>query len=243
MIGLEKKISHQDFLDIIDAISEAKSIKQLVDQCSNKVAYAYGSYHHIPAIGSYDYNNLNRFWSSGLNKHVLDYLNTKGRKSDPVMTYVFVNARPYWLSEIYESDEVSEGLIKKRLKMALDHAGDGIVAPLFGPFNKRGYMFVGFEKPRKFFDDIYHWQVQAILQAVHVRYCILLEAVRANVKLTKRESEVLELISFGKTNPEIGTILGISTNTVSGYVKRIFLKFDASDRVTVALRAQSSIFI
>jgi len=63
--------------------------------------------------------------------------------------------------------------------------------------------------------------------------------MRARVNLTKRESEVLELITFGKTNPEIGQSLGISANTVAGHVKRIFFKLNASDRVTVALKAQS----
>jgi len=66
-----------------------------------------------------------------------------------------------------------------------------------------------------------------------------MKSLSFSVKLTNRESEVLELICFGKTNPEIGIILGISTSTVSGYVKSIFIKFNATDRVTVALRAQS----
>ena len=66
-----------------------------------------------------------------------------------------------------------------------------------------------------------------------------MESLRSSVKLTERESEVLELISFGKTNPEIGIILGISTSTVAGHVKRIFLKLNTNDRVTAALRAQN----
>ena len=65
------------------------------------------------------------------------------------------------------------------------------------------------------------------------------EETDASVHLTQREAEVLQLITFGKTNPEIGSILGISTNTVSGYVKQIFLKLDVSDRVTAALRAST----
>lgn len=214
-----------------------------MDRCQVRVNFTCGSYHHIPAIGSFNFQNLNRFWATGLNDDVLEFLNTRGQKSDPVMRYVFQKGRPYWLSELVDAKELSDGHAQNRVKLALENVGDGIVTPLFGPHNKKGYMFVGFEKPKAFFHEVFLWQVQAVLQAVHVRYCMLVESLRATVKLTKRESDVLELISFGKTNPEIATILGISTNTVSGYVKRIFLKFDASDRVTVALRAQSSIFI
>ena len=74
---------------------------------------------------------------------------------------------------------------------------------------------------------------------MHIRYSRMQESLQATIKLTDRESAVVELITFGKTNPEIGLILGISTSTVAGHVKRIFLKFNATDRVTVALRARS----
>ena len=113
-----------------------------------------------------------------------------------------------------------------------------MLIPLFGPYHRQGYAFILCENPREFYDEIFLWQVQALLQAGHIRYCKLMKSLSFSVKLTNRESEVLELICFGKTNPEIGIILGISTNTVSGYVKSIFIKFNATDRVTVALRAQ-----
>jgi len=66
-----------------------------------------------------------------------------------------------------------------------------------------------------------------------------LHAMHMQVNLTTREAEVLELITFGKTNAEIGTVLGISPNTVNGYVKQIFLKLDVTDRVSAAMRAQT----
>jgi len=68
---------------------------------------------------------------------------------------------------------------------------------------------------------------------------VISNSIRTSIQLTSRESEVLELITFGKTNPEIGKILGISTSTVSGYVKQLFLKLGVSDRVTAALKARS----
>jgi len=65
----------------------------------------------------------------------------------------------------------------------------------------------------------------------------MVENLQTQVNLTPRELEVLELISFGKSNPEIAIILDISTNTVTGYVSRIFLKLGVSDRVSAAMRA------
>jgi LuxR family transcriptional regulator/LuxR family quorum-sensing system transcriptional regulator CciR len=229
-------------LDILDAIATAKTVEELFECCDKRVAYAYGLYHHIPTIGSQDYGHLNRFWSTGLSDEVIRYLETKRLTPDPVMQYVFAKGRPFWLSAMLEQSDFKTGREHYRANLVLSDVGDGLLIPVFGPFLKQGYIFVGFENSRKFYDDVFAWQMQAILQAVHTRYCTIVESFRQRISLTTRESEVLELLTFGKTNPQIGLILGISANTVSGHVKRIFIKFNASDRVTVALRARSSIF-
>ena len=57
--------------------------------------------------------------------------------------------------------------------------------------------------------------------------------------LTEREREVLVHLSKGFTNPEIGTMLGISAGTVRTHVSQILRKLDVADRTeatAVALR-------
>lgn len=239
MIGTEPHISNQMYLDVMAAISAADSVEDLIEIGRKYVTYKFGLYQHISAVGAQDYSIHPRYWTRGIRDEVLNYFESKGDQPEPVMTYILAHGRPFWLSDLQEKEEFSTGRIGDRVNLAMEFVGDSLMMPLFGPFNKRGYFFIGFEKPRKYFDDIFMWQMQAIVQAVHTRYCLIIESLRTHVKLTKREAEVLELITFGKTNPEIGLILGISTSTVAGHVKRIFLKFDASDRVTVALRARN----
>jgi DNA-binding CsgD family transcriptional regulator len=48
--------------------------------------------------------------------------------------------------------------------------------------------------------------------------------------LTERESEILAWMALGKTNPEIGSILGISAFTVKNHVQRILKKLDVINR-------------
>lgn len=55
--------------------------------------------------------------------------------------------------------------------------------------------------------------------------------------LSKREIQVLELISKGCTNPEISDILSISINTVKTHVVSIFNKIGVSDRTQAAIVA------
>lgn len=48
--------------------------------------------------------------------------------------------------------------------------------------------------------------------------------------LSDREHEILHWVRLGKTNLEIGMILGISPNTVKNHLKRIFQKLDVTCR-------------
>jgi transcriptional regulator EpsA len=48
--------------------------------------------------------------------------------------------------------------------------------------------------------------------------------------LTEREQEILKWIHLGKSNPEIGVILGISPLTVKNHVQKILRKLDVQNR-------------
>lgn len=238
MIGLEPNVARQDFLDFIDVISQAESVEELMTRFVKNVSVQSIIYQNLPNIETPRTEGVDLTLSVGLDQFVLDYFEGKDRTNDPAMEYVFKKSRPFWLTDLQQSEEFQSGRNKFKLNLGLKHLGDGILAPLYGPFYKQAYVYVSFANPREYYDPIFLWQIQAIFQALHVRYCVIIEALRSSIELTKRESEVLELITFGKTNPEIGSALGISAHTVAGHVKRIFLKFDASDRVTVALRAR-----
>ena len=67
----------------------------------------------------------------------------------------------------------------------------------------------------------------------------MIQNIQRQINLTQRQAEVLELLTFGKTNNEIAEILEISTGTVSGYMKDIFIKLEVSDRVSASMRALS----
>jgi DNA-binding NarL/FixJ family response regulator len=57
--------------------------------------------------------------------------------------------------------------------------------------------------------------------------------------LNNREIEVLRLVSIGKANKQVASQLGVSEETVKGYLKSIFAKLGVGDRthaVTVAAR-------
>ena len=62
--------------------------------------------------------------------------------------------------------------------------------------------------------------------------------------LSEREQEVINWVGMGKSNLEIGSILGISHNTVKNHLKRVFRKMDVTSRsqaVQVQMRSLSTV--
>ncbi len=61
--------------------------------------------------------------------------------------------------------------------------------------------------------------------------------------LSRRETEILEWVVQGKTNPEIGIILGISRRTVQKHLERIYLRLGVENRhaaISLALSLSAS---
>lgn len=61
-----------------------------------------------------------------------------------------------------------------------------------------------------------------------------------NSLLTKRETEIIGLISNGKTTNQIATQLFLSTNTIETHRKNIYRKLEISTNVELALYARSN---
>lgn len=57
-------------------------------------------------------------------------------------------------------------------------------------------------------------------------------------ELTRREREVLDLISSGESNPLIARHLGISSKTVSNHISVIFTKLQVADRAQAIVQAR-----
>lgn len=63
------------------------------------------------------------------------------------------------------------------------------------------------------------------------------DAPEADTQLTQRETDVLKLLARGFKRHEIADRLGITANTVAGYVKTIYRKLNISGRSEATLQA------
>ena len=62
------------------------------------------------------------------------------------------------------------------------------------------------------------------------------QVLRHRLKLTAREAEVLLWVSRGKTNRDIGDILGLSPRIVSKHLEQVFAKIGMENRATAAVQ-------
>ena len=231
--------THDSFLKVANHIYEASAIEELMDGFIKSIGNISLSYHHFPNIGAFDYKNLSRYHAHNIPRYIRDYFDTiLQTKPDPGILAVFSRGQYMWLSDLLKHPYVIKSGQDEYAEPLLENPGDGLCMPLYGPNNRKGYMFIACGKAREDVANETPYQIQALAQMLHVRYCMITEKLQKHVDLTKREGEVLELLSFGKSNPEIAKILGISSNTVAGYVKQIYLKLGTNDRVSAALRAQ-----
>jgi len=63
------------------------------------------------------------------------------------------------------------------------------------------------------------------------------DALRQHFGLTQRESEVLVWISRGKSNRDIGDILGLSPRTVNKHLEQVYAKLGVENRASAAIKA------
>jgi DNA-binding NarL/FixJ family response regulator len=59
-------------------------------------------------------------------------------------------------------------------------------------------------------------------------------------ELTARETEVLDLISRGMTNPEMAAHLGVSLKTIQNHVSNVLAKLHVVDRTQAAIRGREA---
>lgn len=222
------------------AINEADSLEQLLKCVSDILPKMVATYHHFGAVGAFDYKDRCEFHAYNVPDNIYNYLDKHRRyASNPAVVAVLSKGQAMWLSDLLVDPYIIESGHVALTQATIDMTGDALCLPLYGPNSRSGYLFVAFGLGKVDCDEFVAFNVQGLAQAFHVKYCLMLEKVQKRVNLTPREGEVLELITFGKSNSEIASILDISTSTVAGYIERIFLKLDVSDRVSAAMRAQT----
>jgi DNA-binding CsgD family transcriptional regulator len=113
---------------------------------------------------------------------------------------------------------------------------DGLCAPIRAGYDDVGFVLLGADhllEPAEY----ERFLLQGMCEA-YARAGLALLPMRADPpSLTRRETECLRWVAAGRSDPQIGMILGLSSNTVHAHIEGAKTKLDANSRAQLVLRA------
>lgn len=229
-----------DLISAIDAIEVAESKDDLLDVTSSYLK-RYGVKHVTmglivnPALVSEDVTELgvSNFPDDFFDLWVQDNL----IMHDPIVTYAVRNKSAFEWSEAYiHATRYGRQVMDTGADIGLK---EGLVVPVFAPDHPTGMVSLALEE-RLTDPTIKATMEVPIIHAFNrMLDFIELKLMTDKVELTLREIDVLHYVAAGKTNWEVGKVLGISENTVKKIVQKILTKYRTSSRthaVTLAIR-------
>lgn len=228
-----------DIGDFEKAVASSETPEALWEACRGFIASRGVSriaYVHFPPVGAPD-ADLFRMKTDGFApEDVEHYVREKLYRSNPRIGLAQKRMEPFYWDEVPAVTQLQSE--RDRLYAELDDrigAPFGYGIPVFGPNGRNGFVGLTLEAPR-LSEDVerdFRWA----FQIAHLRYCAMLaDAFGPVPALSEREREVLAWVARGKSNPAIGTILGISAHTVDAHLRRIYLKLGVYDRITATVR-------
>lgn len=117
---------------------------------------------------------------------------------------------------------------------------DGWVFPVFGPQARNGIASYGKPVHQALMNKKIGGQFFIFAQMAHLRLCQLTsDLYNIEKPLSKREMQIIAWAAKGKSNSEIGTILGLSAGSIDSYMRRAFEKLGVHDRTSASVKAIS----
>lgn len=158
-------------------------------------------------------------------------------KYDPVAAYTRRSVQPFrWRDVVY--DRGDHGAHKVMLSASDFRMHDGFCVPIYGAGGQQACVTMSGE----FMEFGEKFEASAHLISIYAHYSVK-EIVSNSSKiefetdLSDREKDVLRWASEGKTNWEIGIILGISARTVHWHIQNAARKLHAYNRTSAIVQA------
>ncbi len=195
------------------------------------------SYFHFPPLGAHDQGKITVVAHGYPEAHIRNYIANKDFLIDPRPTAALNSTEPIYWSETGETMNLNKEQAELLEKRRVHGSADGIGIQVFGPQQRNGYFGFSLDKVKQAIRLARLREVQWICQMLHMRYCHIVHLHQPELpRLSAREVEILEWVARGKSNSVIAQIMGLSSHTVDAYLRRIFLKLGATDRITATVK-------
>jgi DNA-binding CsgD family transcriptional regulator len=223
-----------DLVDLSTVGSSSGNFERFIDQLCQRLGVEYGSYATMnPVTGAVQgYATYRQDWK----RH---YMDRKMHLVDPTIHRAALSISPVDWSR-FERDSRFNAVFRSADDFGI--SPQGVTVPIRGPYGDRGLLSVTAPVSET------EWQAlrptlmgDLQLAAVHLHDAVmrsgLLLPPLAHPLLSGREREVLQWVAAGKSQQDVGDILGISTRTVEVHLRSAREKLGALTTVQAVGRA------
>jgi DNA-binding CsgD family transcriptional regulator len=223
-----------DLVDLSTVIGRSENFERFIEQLCGRLGVEYGSYATMnPVTGAVQgYATYRQDWKRHYTEHKLHHV-------DPTIHRAALSISPVDWSR-FDRDSRFNTVFRSADDFGI--SPQGITVPIRGPYGDRGLLSV----TARVTDT--EWQklrptLMGDLQmaAVHLHDAVmrsgLLLPPLARPLLSGREREVLQWVAAGKSQQDVGDILGISTRTVEVHLRSAREKLGALTTVQAVGRA------
>lgn len=237
-VRVQEKIT--SFLKCCETAESTELLFEACEQAFRTFGVTGTFYHYIPHLAAHNYKDTRVTFRSKRKQAWIEYYLSKFAKTrDPIQAHCLTTGQAVWINDLSTVPAFQSGLYKEYLDMAQKYVGNGYAVPAFGMNGSRAMFFLQVPGENAVCDYDLLAMFEYLCFAMMRRHCELVTRNNPIIYLTNRERDVLQHMPLGRSNREIAESLNISPNTVNDYVKRLFLKLDAPDRMTASLRAMS----
>lgn len=211
-----------------------------------KMNFDWFTFRYIPLVGAHYHKSAREYtprFRENLHKKYETYLKTNTDEigfntHTPIERFVLESGHSFWLGDLNKHSKFQSLKMQEYLDMLRLDLGQALFVPAYGiASTKAVFCFVCSEaifRPCEISIGRLEYIAFHFLRRVNAFGREHITSLTS--KLSPRERDVLNLLPHGMSNKQIAIKLGISPNTVDGYMKNIFLKLDVPDRMTASLR-------
>jgi DNA-binding CsgD family transcriptional regulator len=220
------------FIDEIDAVADLCSVRSILSDHTKELGFDNYSYQKlVPPTGV-----VQKFYLSTYPRDWIWRYNEQRYLSHDMYALSAASfTRAYRWAEVGRFDDFTVDQ-----KQAINEAREfgiktGASVPIYGPAGARAHLALASRLPQSEFNKLFRNQrhtVSLLAGYLHERLLALqfYDKPEPSFRLTPREMEILTWGARGKTNAEIGDILGISDETVMSHFRNAGRKLGASNK-------------
>jgi LuxR family transcriptional regulator, quorum-sensing system regulator BjaR1 len=221
-----------DFLEKLESLQTAQETRDFIEQSTDRFGFTSIAIARAPKPNERMEDCI--YLNNRRNDFLDEYFGEDQAKNDPVVLQILRSTVPYTWHNLLEADYTRE---QKEVVLNARNYGmhSGYVVPVYAPNRYKALVsFAGAEKHHSR-DELAAARIFAL--AAHNKLHSFNHQPPPPPRLTPRERECLTWVAIGKTDDEIGMILGLSAKTIYAHIEKAKFKLNANNRTYAVVKA------